>query len=388
MPVVVITGMRQTGKTTLLQHEPALKDRRYLTLDDFATRDAAERNPEDLISGDAPITIDEAQRVPDLLRAIKVAVDRKREPGRFLLSGSANFHLLKTVTESLAGRAVYLRLHPMHRRELLNGTAEPAFLPTLFERGSPPQRQNAAIDSLAILRGGMPAVALAQVKNRSIWFRGFEQTYLERDLRDLAQVADISAFRTLLRLAALRTGSILNQSEIGRDAKLPFATTSRYLGLLETSFLIARVPSYLSNRASRLIKAPKLYFADSGLAAHLAGARDLGPTSADPMAGALLATYVYANMTAILEATWPDAELYYWHVQGRQEVDFVILDGRATLALAVKQSRRWSDSDLKGLQSFLDMEPGCRAGVLAYQGEQTVQLGKRLWAAPIGAVLS
>lgn len=388
MPVVVLTGMRQTGKTTLLQQDPALRGRRYLSLDDFATYEAAQRNPEALLEGEEPITIDEAQRVPELMRAIKLRVDRRRRPGQFLLSGSANFRLLKSITESLAGRAVYLTLHPMHRREILGTTNLPLFLRHMLENGAPPKQLSLhPFQSQEILRGGMPTVALRQVGDPSVWFQGFAQTYLERDLRDLSQVADLTMFRTLLRLAALRNGQILNQSELARDAKLTMTTAARYLSLLETSFLIVRLPSYLSHRASRLIKAPKLYFGDSGLAAYLADVRSLSPITDEPLAGALLENYVYQNLAAVREAAWTEAELSYWHVQGRYEVDFVIRAGRDNLAIEVKSASRWSDSDLRGINAFLHSDRRCRAGILAHTGESLVQLGERLWAVPVGTML-
>src|SRR5215510_15094717 len=379
MPVVVLTGMRQTGKTTLLQHDPALPGRRYLSLDDFATLEAAQRNPEALVAGKEPLTIDEAQRVPELLRAIKLAVDRQRRSGQYLLSGSANFHLLQGITESLAGRAVYLTLHPMQRREIAGATEQAPFLRELFAHGAPPKRPRFdSFDPAEILRGGMPTVALGQVRDPRLWFRGYEQTYLERDLRDLTQIADLTAFRTLLRLAALRTGQVLNQSELARDAKLSVTTATRYLSLLEAAFLIARLPSHRTNRTSRLIKAPKLYFSDAGLAAHLAGVYTLTPVADEPLAGALLETYVYQNLAALCEATWPEAELAYWHVQGRHEVDFIIRIGRDTLAIEVKFASRWSERDLRGLQTFLELDHRCCTGVLTHCGEDVAQLGERL----------
>ena len=168
MPVVVLTGMRQTGKTTLLQQDPALRSRRYLSLDDFATYEAARRNPEALLEGDDPITIDEAQRVPELTRAIKLRVDRRRSPGQYLLSGSANFRLLKSMTESLAGRAIYLTLHPMHRREILETTSLPLFLRHMLENGAPPKQLSShRFQNQEILRGGMPTVALRQEIGRA-----------------------------------------------------------------------------------------------------------------------------------------------------------------------------------------------------------------------------
>jgi len=277
----------------------------------------------------------------------------------------------------------------MHRREISGAIGLPLFLHELFAHGALPRRPRPrGLDPTEILRGGMPTVALGQVRDLAVWFRGYEQTYLERDLRDLTQVADLTAFRTLLRLAALRTGQVLNQSELARDAKLTVTTTARYLSVLEVSFLIARLPSHRANRASRLIKAAKLYFGDAGLAAYLAGVYTLTPVADEPLAGALLETYVYQNLAAQCEAAWPEAELSYWHIQGRYEVDFIIQVGRDTLAIEVKFASRWSERDLRSLRTFLESDRRCRAGVLAHCGEGIAQLGERLWAIPLGMVLS
>jgi len=388
MPVVVVTGLRQSGKSTFLQRETGLTDRRYTSLDDFAQLAAARGDPDAFVRTDAPLTIDEAQRCPELLIAIKREVDRQRRPGRFLLSGSANFALLRGIGETLAGRALYLILHPFSRRELTGRLDAAPIIRRLFDAGAPPRVQTQPIRRENILGGGLPPICLKLVRRAELWFKGYEQTYLERDVRELGRIADLMSFRNLMRLAALRTGQVLTVSELARDAKLNAVTTSRYLSLLELSFVISRLTPYLANRASRLIKSPKLYFSDSGLAAHLAGITHADLDTEDPLWGALLETYVAQNLGAILGSDWPEARLNYWHVQGRQEVDFVIEVGREALALEVKASARWDDRDLAGLRVFLDKTPRCRLGVLAYAGTESVKLGDRLWAIPLSLVLA
>jgi len=389
MPVVVLTGMRQTGKTTFLTRDKALKDRRYITLDDFPQLEAARQNPEMLIEGEAPITIDEAQKCPELLTAVKRAVDENRKNGQFLLSGSANFALLKDVSESLAGRAVYLSLQPFSRRELQTATGKEPFLPRFFEKPDILESETcAALRPEEILLGGMPPVCLGQAKSPQLWFNGFEQTYIERDLRSLSQVADLVAFRRLMQLAALRTGQILNQTDLGRDAHLNAETTRRYLGLLETSFILSRLPAYRGNRSSRLIKAPKILLADSGLVSYLARVTDLTPGAGDPLRGPLFETYLAQNLKSIVAAHWPGAKLYYWAVSGRYEVDFVIEDGLDSIAIETKAATRWNKSDLSGLVAFLASTKRCRAAILAHNGTQKVKLGDRLWALPLATIIS
>ena len=231
----------------------------------------------------------------------------------------------------------------------------------------------------------MPSVCLGEVKNRGLWFKGYEQTYLERDVRELSQITNIISFRHLLHLAALRTGQLLSPSAIGRDAKLTTATTSRYLSLLEISFIVNRMPPYLRNRASRIIKSPKMYISDSVLACYLAGIKSLED---EPFKGAMFETYAAQNLSSIINARWIDAQMYFWNVQGRHEVDFIVESGNKCIAVEVKAAARWTDKDLSGLRAFLSSTPHCIAAVLAYNGTESVRLGDKIWAIPVSTVLS
>lgn len=386
MPVVAITGMRQTGKSTFLQNQPELSGRRFVSLDDLSVLAAARENPDAFIAGDEPLTIDEAQRCPELFLAIKRAVDRERRPGRFLLSGSANFLLMKNMADSLAGRAVYFRLSPFTRRELAGTTAKTPFLKRLADGLTPDQTPHQeAIGLDEVLRGGMPTVALGEMPSPELWFKGYEQTYLERDIRDLSRIGNVIAFRNLLRLAALRSGQILSLSELARDAGLSHTTVSSHLSLAELSCVAHRTPPYLRNQASRLIKSPKLFFSDSGLACFLASITNLAD---HPLKGAMLETYVAQNLQGILEAAWPQAQLSFWGIQGRREVDFVLEAGDACLAIEVKAAAQWGGADLGGLKAFLERTPQCAAGILAYNGTTLHRLGDRLWAVPLAVLLS
>ncbi|MBN1594515.1 ATP-binding protein [candidate division FCPU426 bacterium] len=389
MPVVVLTGMRQVGKSTLLQKAQSLRNRKYITLDDFPVLEAARSNPEALIAGEKALTIDEAQRCPELLLAIKKEVDRDRKPGRFILSGSVNFNLLKGISETLAGRALYLTLHPFTQREIKGAIKEPPFMIQFASDLKLKQiKQRSTVDLKDILLGGLPPVCLHPKTDSGFWYKGYEQTYLERDIRKLSQVADLLVFRNLLKLAALRTGQILKVSEIGRDAKLNNVTASRYLDLLETSFVVRKLAPFLSNKATRLIKSPKLLFSDSGLAAFMTGMDHLDYKKPDPLLGPLLETYIAQNLSSILDSHSTSANLYYWHVQGRHEVDFVVELGREIIAIEVKAASRWETKDLSGLKAFLKYTPQSKAGFLAYNGKEVVKLEDKIWAVPIPVLLS
>jgi len=389
MPVVAITGLRQTGKTTFLQHQFPSEARRFISFDDFAQLSAAKSDPDRFVNSDGPLTIDEAHKCPEIFTSIKRIVDRKRKPGQFLLSGSANFTLLRGITESLAGRSIYFQMYPFSRREIDRRAGERPFLERFFEnRQTPRQKEFKSIEPDEILKGGMPTVCLSDVEDRTFWFKGYEQTYLERDIKEISQIENIVAYRNLLHLVCLRTGQILNVSHLGRDAKLTSATTSRYVSLLETSFVISKLNPYLRNKASRLIKSPKVYISDSGLACFMVGIDKFRMDYQEPLLGALFETYVVQNLFAIINARWKEAQLYFWGIQGRNEVDFILEVGRSCLAMEVKSSTRWEKKDLSGLETFLAATPHCVAGVLCYNGTEAVRLGERLWALPLGLVLS
>lgn len=387
-PVVVVTGVRQAGKTTFLQHDSAFRGRRYVTLDDYAALEAARLDPESLVRGQGPVTIDEVQRCPELLIAVKRVVDEQRTPGRFVLSGSANLSLRKGVTESLAGRAMRLTLGPFTRRERLGATREPFLVTFLKELQLPPSASAPALTDREVLYGGMPPIVVGEDVDRDLWLLGYEQTYLERDVRDLSQVADLVTFRTLLRLAAARTGQLLNQSEIARDARLPVSTAVRYLGLLETSYILGRLPPYTRSRTTRLLKSPKIFLTDSALACHLTATADISIAADEPLRGALYETFVYQNLAGILGSHLPDAELGFWSIQGRHEVDFVISHKRRRIAVEVKAASRFGKRDLAGLRAFREKTPGASAGILAYNGAEAFAPEKDLFVVPLGLLLS
>jgi hypothetical protein len=275
----------------------------------------------------------------------------------------------------------------MTRREIRGQIDKPPFVIEFIRSPRLPRGAREPVSEREILTGGLPPACL-DAADPVEWFRGYIQTYVERDVRQLSQITDLVAFRVLAQLAALRTGQVLVISTLARDAKLSAATAGRYLALLEASFLIRRLPPFLRNRSSRLIKSPKLYVVDSGLAAHLAGVTEITTGADGLMRGALFETYAAQNLAALLEAHLPDAQLTYWHEQGRYEVDFVIESGRNVVAIEVKAATRWSDGDLAGLRAFVDRTPACVAAVLAYNGREAVKLDGKLWAIPLGHMLA
>jgi len=387
MPVVVVTGARQTGKSTLV-HELAPEGRRYVTLDDLDMRDLAHRDPDALLGDSQTTTIDEIQREPAILHAIKRAVDRRRKPGQFVLTGSANLLMMNRVAESLAGRASYLTLWPLTRSErrgegscglwseLLSARDE-SWLDLL--RAQPTTDE----DWTDVARCGgfpWPALRLSSRSDRAVWFDGYVRTYLERDLQDLSAVSSLTDFRRLMRAASLRVGQLVNQAELGRDVAMTQPTVHRYLNLLEVSYVIVRIPAFATNRTKRLIKSPKLYWSDVGLALHLAGV--------DEPSGAHLENLVFQDLLAWRDARTDRAEVTYWRTALGEEVDFVVEAGGHLLPIEIKATTRPRLADARHLLAFRS-EYGrkARAGLLLHTGTATEWLASGILATPWWRVL-
>lgn len=382
-PVVVVTGSRQTGKSTMVRALEEPQPRPYLTLDSLETLERARQQPDALVRNAERMTVDEVQRSPDLLLAVKRAVDERRVAGRFLLTGSANLLLMQKVSESLAGRAAYLTLWPMTRREQLGlgqvGAWDRLFASSdldwkdlLLAETAPKEDWRA----LAV-RGGYPVPAhdLADAEARALWFDGYTRTYLERDLQDLSTVTSLVDFRRLMRAACLRLGGMVHQTEMGRDVGLPQPTVHRHLSLLETSYQLVRVPAFAVNRTKRLIKAPKLYWCDTGLALHLAG-------ETEPR-GAHLENLILADLLAWRDTQVPRPEVLFWRTASGDEVDFVIERNGKLLPIEVKATGKPRLADARGLTVFRNEYPDlARTGLLLHNGPEVEWIAEGVLAAP------
>ncbi len=387
MPAVVVTGARQTGKSTLAQ-ELTRGSRRFLSMDDLDVVDLARRDPEALLGGSQPVTLDEVQREPQLLQSVKRAIDRRRQPGKFLLTGSANLLLMRQVSESLAGRASYLTLWPMTWREqrglgrggiweeLLNAPDDQWLDLVAAQPGRPEDWR------LLARRGGfpLPALHLETDRDRSIWFDGYVRTYLERDLQDLSSIAALPDFRRLMRAACLRMGQLVNQTELGRDVALPQPTVRRYLNLLETSYMLVRLPAYAVNRTKRLVKSPKLYWGDTGVALHL--------TQEEEPGGPHLENIVLHDLLCWRDARLDRAEVLYWRTTIGEEVDFVVETGDCLMPIEVKATERPRFRDAASLRIFrAEYGDRSRPGLLLHAGSTLEWLTPDVLAAPWWRVL-
>jgi predicted AAA+ superfamily ATPase len=384
-PVVMVTGPRQCGKTTLVRDLLAL-EREFLTMDDDTALAAARTDPTGLVRGAGRITIDEVQRAPDLLRAIKRSVDENRQPGRFLLTGSANLLALPQVSESLAGRMEIVTLLPLSQAEIRHkksGFLEAAFAGRL---GKPAEPMIGKVLIDAVLIGGYPEMLRRNdPKRRRRWALDYVKAIVQRDVRDIADVEKLDEMPRLLRVLASHSGQLINFTQVGGQIGFDDKTTRKYIGILEQLFLVRRVEPWFQNRFKRLIKTPKLHFLDSGLLAALSGVSTDGIVKDRSPFGPLLETFVFGEV--LKQATWSDEDytLYHYRDKDQDEVDLVIEKaGEGLIGLEVKASATVNAGDFRGLRK---LAAACghdfKLGVVFYDGEKALPFGDRLFAAPI-----
>ena len=396
-PVVAILGGRQVGKSTLAQDLASdAWPASYITLDDMTALDAALRDPDGFVKNlKLPVIIDEVQRAPDLLRSVKLVVDRQRKPGMFLLTGSANLLTLKGVSESLAGRVALFELHPFSWSELCRMPEPPEGLEAIFScrtakeflASLPKPKKPTPREELArsILAGGYPVPALMKAqRSRTRWYHSYRQTYLERDLRDISNVKRLTDFNRLLVAAASRTGRLLNIAELSGDMDIPVKTLRRHLDLLAITYQVTLVQPYFVNIGRRLVKTPKLYFNDTGLAAHLTVTEDWDVLERQGRSGALADTWVAAELRKLAALAEKQTGVFFWRPHQGREVDFILARGDRLAAVEVKWARQVSDSDLAGIESCRhDLGRQLGLSVVLHSGETALALNDHVAAVPM-----
>jgi predicted AAA+ superfamily ATPase len=390
-PIVIVAGPRQVGKTTLARAQPG---RTYVTLDDLTALDAARGDPVGFLRDlPRPVTIDEVQRAPELVLAVKHAVDLERSAGDFLLTGSTRLGFGSDTTDSLAGRAAVLRLRPMTWAEqagraswnavdVLFGERTASGLARRFARSTP-------LQGLRVLAGGLP-VPMLTLKGgaRTRWFEHYRSTYLERDVPALVRADETTALSRFVTLAATRTAQTTNFADLAREVGVSADTGRRWFGVLEATYLVDLVTPWFRNVGKRLVKAPKLHFGDAGLAAHLLGAHTFREAQSLHVAGPLLETLVAQHLLSFASATSRVTGVHHYRTHAGAEVDFVLVRGSRLLPIEVKAAATVKPSELRGLRSFMDDHAGdAPLGVLLYGGETAVPMGGGIVALPLEAVL-
>ncbi len=417
-PVVLIHGPRQCGKTTLAQYAcvshrltwsgdsaawsgirptrgPSHRDYAYISFDDAVAREGARADPAGFVA-DLPerVILDEVQHVPSLFEALKMEVDRRRAPGRFVLTGSTNVLLLPALSESLAGRLQIVPLHPLAQYEL----ADPAvrgdsysstgFLSALFGEGFPVRRTERLGKRLIdrIVAGGFPAALLRPTAERQAeWHRNYVETQIQRDVRDMTRIRSFDILPALLSATASQTARLFNLTSLASPFNLSRPTIGDYVALLERLFLLERLQPWHSNRLSRLIKTPKLHVGDTGLAAALLGVDAAALADDRSLLGRLLETFVFQELRR--QASWHDASMRFHHFRDKDgaEVDLVIERGARFIAgVEIKAAATVTHADFSGLRK-LARAAGKRfvRGVVLYDGEASTGFGHGMYAVPI-----
>jgi len=393
-PAVLVNGARQTGKSTLVQSKEVAKDgRHYITFDDPGVLAAARSDPNGFLAGlPLPVTLDEVQYVPELFPVIKAAIDRRRQPGQFLLTGSANVMLLPKISESLAGRMEILTLWPFSQGEMKNH--QESFVDSLFSpkpvnwSGKFQKLEWEALLEHLVAGGYPPAVARHSPSRRDAWFQSYIMTMLQRDIRDLANIADSTAIPRLLSVVATRAGSLLNFADLSRTMALPQTTLKRYFALLEGTFLVQLLRPWARNLGKRVIQTPKVYLNDSGLLTYSLGATVDRLKAEGTLAGAVLENFVMMELRK--QCAWSTArpEMFFWRTTSGVEVDFVLEDRAGkVVGVEVKASATLGSQDARGLRELADtVGKNWLRGIVLYAGREVIPFASNLHGIPLNSL--
>ncbi len=384
-PVLLVTGLRQVGKTTFLMHQKD-EGRTLVTLDDPMVRSLAAEDPALFMQRyQPPLLIDEIQYAPQLLPFIKMSVDRNRRPGAFWLTGSQQFHLMKGVSESLAGRVGVINLLGFSLKEQLNrGEQVVPFSPARVDLVDPSPHQPLTLHDLykIIWRGSFPALLVNGEMDRDFFFNSYVQTYLQRDIRDMTKIANEMSFLRFMRAAAARTGALLNLAELARDADVSQNTAKSWLSLLQTSGVIYLLEPYFANVSKRLLKRPKLYFLDTGLAAYLTEWNSPQTLEAGAMSGHIFETWVIAE---ILKSYWHNgrrAPLYYYRDKDQYEIDLLIVENGLVHPVEIRKTASPTKSAVKHFAMLKKLNLPVGPGAVICLTETPLPLTEQVSAIP------
>ena len=388
-PVVLLAGPRQAGKTTLVRQIAEQQGLRYLTMDDQLTLLSAREDPVGMVRSLDRAVIDEIQRAPELLLAIKKSVDEDRRPGRFLLTGSANLMALPTVADSLAGRMETLSLLPLSQSEI--GSHSGNWIDSAFA-GQILEAEHPALGSDLIervLRGGYPeAISRASAKRRVTWARQYIDAIIQRDVHDVAGIEKLDQLPRFLRALAQTAGQMCNYTQLGAQVGLDGKTASRYIGLFEQMYLLKRIDVWARNRLNRVVKTPKLQFIDSGLLTALLNLNNEEVQRDRTRFGNVLETFVFGELLKHASTAEGDYHLLYYRDAAKFEVDVVIENGAGLIVgVEVKASATVKERDLRGLKKLASLAGDqFKMGVLLYDGVETMPMGDGIWAAPLSTL--
>jgi len=382
-PAVVLTGPRQSGKTTTLKHLFS-KDWRYISLEPPDIRAAATEDPRRFLSMyPPPVIFDEVQYAPDLLPYVKERIDANRDrPGQYLLTGSHNLLLVEKITESLAGRAAMLRLLPLSHREA-DGDPQAPLPWEPRKRGSTRREISYRGVWRSFLRGGYAELVANPRRDISLWHAGYVQTYLERDVRTIRQVGDLTQFQSFLRALAARTAQLISLTDLARDLGVAVNTVKAWLSVLEATYQVTVLRPYFANIGKRLVKTPKVYFTDVGTLCYLTGLKDPEHAASGPMGGPIMETAVLAEIVKTLTHRGIEPQVYFWRTSSGTEVDIVVETAGKLVPIEVKLSATPRPAMASSIKTFQeDFGNKAMPGYVVHSGEVRLPLGSNVTALP------
>ena len=374
-PAVLLSGARQVGKSTLCLS----LDYEYRVFDSLTERASALNDPIGYVATlPNPITLDEIQKVPEVLEGIKIAIDKQRLNGAFLLTGSANVLDMKRAKETLAGRIIEIPLWPLSQKEL-HDKADENIIDILFGQGVDHLKgNNVTYDEVltSIVNGGYPEIVkIDSRRGRSLWFNAYISTYVERDIRDVGELRDISAFIRFYNIIAPRSCGLLNKSNLASDAALSEPTVSNYLSMLEMIYQISLLQPYSSNISKRFIKSPKLYMTDSGLFCHLLGIHSAAELTTSTHKGDVVETFVYSELLKHIGYSQVQPHLYHYRTNDKKEIDFVVEKSDKIFAIEVKASQSIKQDTFKHIVDFQNRSSKEVVGIVIYAGDNLLSFG-------------
>lgn len=384
-PVVLLTGARQVGKSTLAL---TMQDN-YITLDDIAAYASARTDPHLFINSlKKPIVIDEIQKVPELLNAIKFDVDRKRVNGSYLLTGSANILAYKDIADTLAGRIAIFELLPLSCKEIAaksENVIDILFDGSLKDVSLPPLDTEQIINQ--IINGGYPEVQKIDTpRGRYLWFSSYIRTYIERDVRDIGELRNLDKFIRMYNMLKSRSGNMLNKSDIARDAGIDAKTLDNYLGLLELVYQVYMLRPYSRNINKRFAKTGKLFFTDSGILSHLLGISTDEDFMASPYKGNIFETFIFSEILKAVRYSEKLSNIFFYRTFDRKEIDFIAERGKNIVAIEVKFSRTVTKEDFRNIACLKNNAHNLKSGYVLYMGERILPFGKNLFAVPVSVL--
>ncbi len=383
-PVLLISGARQVGKSTLALH---LNIENYITLDDINMYEMAKNDPKSFIENlDKPVVIDEVQRLPSLMITIKEFIDKDRINGQFVLTGSASLQGFKNISDSLAGRIGIVELFPLSLKEKNNKTENLIdILSGSLDKYILKKYDNSMIVQ-NIIDGGYPEILkINSLKAKYLWFSSYIRTYIESDAKELANIRNIDKFISMYRLTMLRSANIFNKNEIQKEAKLDNKTFDSYFNVLEHTYQVQKLKPFFKNELKRVIKSPKVYATDTGVLSYLLQITTPQEYETSHYKGDILETFVYDELIKAKTYSTKNCGIYYYRTSDKKEIDFILEFANKVIAIEIKSSQSVSKSDFKHIYHLASEIPKeFEKGIVLYNGESVLKIDDNMYAIPLG----